>query len=72
MTTWSREMTDHADLEPGANYYKSRGMRVFNQHSEPIDLPDETPGPWQGAAIHGPRIPTSAVHRCEQGDESNA
>jgi len=52
--------------------YQSRGMRVFKEHSEPLDLPDETPGPWPGAGIHGPHMPASAVRRWEQGGKSIA
>jgi GNAT superfamily N-acetyltransferase len=52
--------------------YKARGMRVFKEHSEPIDLPDETPGPWPGAGIYGPHMPASAVRRWEPEGESNA
>ena len=51
--------------------YKARGMRVFGEHSEPIDLPDETPGPWPGAGIHGRHMPASAVRRWEQEGDSN-
>jgi len=43
--------------------YRARGMRVFKEHSEPIDLPDETPGPWPGAGIRGPHMPASEVRR---------
>lgn len=52
--------------------YKARGMRVCKEHSEPLDLPDETPGPWPGAGIHGPHMPAAAVRKVEQGGDSNA
>jgi GNAT superfamily N-acetyltransferase len=52
--------------------YQARGMRVFKEHSEPLDLPDETPGPWPGAGIHGPHMPAADVRRAEHGGESNA
>jgi GNAT superfamily N-acetyltransferase len=52
--------------------YQARGMRVFKEEVEPTDLPDETPGPWPGAGIHGPHMPASAVRRWEQEEESSA
>jgi len=35
--------------------YQARGMRVFNERVEPVELPDQLPGPWPGAGIHGPQ-----------------
>ena len=29
-------------------------MRVFKKQTEVVDLPDEPPGVWPGAGIHGP------------------
>jgi GNAT superfamily N-acetyltransferase len=52
--------------------YQARGMRVFKEYDEPIDLPDETPGPWPGAGIHGPHMPAASVRRWVQGGDSNA
>ena len=52
--------------------YQARGMRLFNAHSESMDLPDETPGPWPGAGIHGPHMPAASVRQAEPGGESNA
>jgi GNAT superfamily N-acetyltransferase len=34
--------------------YRARGMRVFKEHLEAIELPDAPPGPWPGAGVHGP------------------
>ncbi|TMD13507.1 MAG: GNAT family N-acetyltransferase [Chloroflexi bacterium] len=34
--------------------YQARGMRIFAEHSEILDLPDEPPGAWPGAGIRGP------------------
>ena len=34
--------------------YRARGMRLFKEHTEPLDLPDDLPGPWPGAGVHGP------------------
>lgn len=41
---------------PGAlANYQARGMRVFGEQSEIVDLPDDPPGAWPGAGVHGPR-----------------
>jgi GNAT superfamily N-acetyltransferase len=29
--------------------YQARGLKVFNEHTEPQELPEKTPGPWPGA-----------------------
>jgi ribosomal protein S18 acetylase RimI-like enzyme len=34
--------------------YRARGMRVFAERTEPVDLPDALPGPWPGSGVHGP------------------
>lgn len=34
--------------------YQARGMRIFKEHTEVVDLPNEPPGPWPGAGVHGP------------------
>ncbi|TME02441.1 MAG: GNAT family N-acetyltransferase [Chloroflexi bacterium] len=34
--------------------YRARGMRVFKEHVEAVELPDVPPGPWAGAGVHGP------------------
>ena len=34
--------------------YQARGMRVFDQRVERVELPDALPGPWPGAGIQGP------------------
>ena len=34
--------------------YQARGMRVFKEQTEVVDLPNEPPGVWPGAGIHGP------------------
>jgi GNAT superfamily N-acetyltransferase len=36
-------------------HYKARGMRVFEEHTEAVELPDVPPGPWPGAGVHGPQ-----------------
>jgi GNAT superfamily N-acetyltransferase len=40
--------------------YRARGMRVFKEHTEPVDLPDELTGPWPGAGVHGAHFELSA------------
>jgi len=41
--------------------YQARGMRIFKEQTEELDLPGEPPGAWPGAGIHGPHIsPTPA------------
>src|SRR6266480_1244057 len=35
-------------------HYQARGMRVFKEQTEAVDLPSEPPGAWPGAGIHGP------------------
>ena len=45
-------------------HYQARGMRVFQEHTEPIELPDTTPGPWPGAGVRGPHTsiaPATAI-----------
>lgn len=43
------------DAQPRAlANYRARGMRVFREVTEPVELPDVTPGPWPGAGVHGP------------------
>jgi GNAT superfamily N-acetyltransferase len=37
--------------------YQARGMLVFKEQTEAVELPDEPPGPWPGAGIHGPHAP---------------
>jgi GNAT superfamily N-acetyltransferase len=34
--------------------YRARGMRVFDERTESLDLPDTPPGSWPGAGVHGP------------------
>jgi ribosomal protein S18 acetylase RimI-like enzyme len=34
--------------------YRARGMRVFNERTEQVELPEAPPGPWPGAGVHGP------------------
>jgi GNAT superfamily N-acetyltransferase len=34
--------------------YRARGMRVFRELVEGMELPDAPPGPWPGAGVHGP------------------
>ncbi len=35
-------------------HYQARGMRVFKEHTEAIELPDAPPGAWPGAGVRGP------------------
>jgi GNAT superfamily N-acetyltransferase len=34
--------------------YQARGMSIFKEQTEVVDLPDATPGSWPGAGVHGP------------------
>lgn len=34
--------------------YQARGMRIFKEQIDAIDLPDSPPGPWPGARVYGP------------------
>jgi GNAT superfamily N-acetyltransferase len=36
--------------------YEARGMRTFNEVTQPVELPEVAPGPWPGAGIHGPHM----------------
>jgi ribosomal protein S18 acetylase RimI-like enzyme len=38
--------------------YQARGMHIFKEQTEVVDLPDETPGPWPGAGVHGAHATT--------------
>jgi enamine deaminase RidA (YjgF/YER057c/UK114 family)/GNAT superfamily N-acetyltransferase len=44
-------------------HYQARGMRVFKEVTEPLEVPDTTPGPWPGAGVRGPHmsIPPDAI-----------
>ena len=45
------------DAQPQAlANYKARGMRVFKEVTEPVELPEVTPGPWPGAGVRGPHV----------------
>ena len=34
--------------------YQARGMRIFKEQTEAVEIQGEPPGPWPGAGIHGP------------------
>jgi ribosomal protein S18 acetylase RimI-like enzyme len=34
--------------------YQARGMRVFKERTEAVELPEAPPGPWPGAGVRGP------------------
>jgi hypothetical protein len=58
------------DAQPQAlANYQARGMRVFKEVTEPVDLPDETPGPWLGAGIHGPHTTPAAAAQAKGGSD---
>ena len=41
---------------PGAlRNYQARGMRVFKEVAEPLEIPDQPLGPWPGGGVRGPR-----------------
>lgn len=45
------------DAQPHAlANYRARGMRVFKEETEPMEVPDVTPGPWPGAGVRGPHV----------------
>ena len=45
------------DAQPQAlANYRARGMRVFKEETEPMEVPEVTPGPWQGAGVRGPHV----------------
>jgi GNAT superfamily N-acetyltransferase len=31
--------------------YQARGFRIYDQHTESVDLPPQSPGPWPGAGV---------------------
>ncbi len=52
------------DAQPQAlANYEARGMRVFKQVTEPMEVPEVTPGPWPGAGLRGPRMVISREER---------
>ena len=45
------------DAQPQAlANYRARGMRVFKEVTEPVEVPEITPGPWPGAGARGPHM----------------
>jgi ribosomal protein S18 acetylase RimI-like enzyme len=45
------------DAQPQAlANYQARGMRVFKEVTEPMEVPEVTPGPWPGAGVRGPHM----------------
>jgi len=45
------------DAQPQAlANYQARGMRIFSEVTEPMEVPEVTPGPWPGAGVRGPHM----------------
>ncbi len=47
--------------------YEARGMRLFKEVTEPIEVPEVTPGPWPGAGVRGPHMVVSKEKENGQG-----
>jgi GNAT superfamily N-acetyltransferase len=47
--------------------YRARGMRVFKEQVDWVELPEEPPGPWPGAGVRGAHtaLPPSVASRSE-------
>lgn len=44
------------DAQQARANYEARGMRLFKEVTEPMEVPEVTPGPWPGAGVRGPHM----------------